>query len=222
MILNTEKLNDIILKKNDILKSKPYPHLNPQGLINDEFFTLLRDNDPAIEKSIPGVLDSPPGGMKIHIKYDQRDGLNLPEIWKEFLDELENGKEYKDFVSEFIKRDDWHLEYEWSYLWKHSLHVHPDSEKKLFTHLFYLLDETNWNEEYGGQTTVFYKHKFGKKNSKEFEDYKKTWTPRIMGNYSFFFVRSKKSMHGVFPYDTEAFGKKPRKVFFPITTKNEK
>lgn len=130
MILNTTKLNEIIVNKKDVLKAKPYPHLNPQGLIKDEYFPMLRDNDPIVEKSFDnGRTNLMPEGFKAHIKYEEMDLLKLPEIWKEFLDELENGKEYKEFVSEFIKNKNFHIEYEWSYLSKHSLHVHPDAER---------------------------------------------------------------------------------------------
>lgn len=222
MILDTSKLNDLIENKKSILKKKPYPHANPQGLIKGDFFKNLMENTPSSDEEISGgVFNNTPYGIKSHIKYEERNKIKLPDIWQEFLYELENGGEYKEFISEFIKRKDWHLEYEWSYLWKQSLHVHPDSERKLFTHLFYLLDETNWNEDWGGQTTVFFKPKFGKNKSNKFEDYKKTWNPKIVGNYSFFFVKSEKSFHGILPYSTENHGKNLRKTFFPIATLNE-
>lgn len=247
MILNERKLEEIVENKKEFYKTKPYPHINPQGLINEKYFKLLRDNDPYIESKseFRGIRDNEREfifDFKASERKQKLNGVYFPDIWMEFLDELDSNI-YKDFISNLldVPQNKYYLLFSWSYRHKHSHNIHPDSEKKLATHLFYFLDETNWDESYGGQTSIFKKRIIPKKpddkiikNLEDFKDeraflgmskkelyfYQFVKNPIIMGNRSLLFKRSMKSFHGVFPYDTTLNGGAIRKVFFPVVFKN--
>lgn len=196
-------LNETALQKihrEEFARAKPYPWLNPQGLLTEEGYKALVENAPPIELFTKNFGVQRGYGQKSHDRYTltYKPGLSLPLEWQEFVNEL-LGKEYQEFIMRVFGKEKFNLQFEWHYSMRGcSVSPHSDGERKIGTHIFYLNTLEDWREEWDGQTLVLVDRK-GKKeySAPDFSDFDEIIVPKALGNWSFIFAKTKNSWHGV-------------------------
>jgi len=180
--------------------TKPYPWGNPQGLLTDEAFEVLRENLPGVERFNEefGVKRSHGQAPHSRLTLKYSEDLDLPAPWHEFVTEL-RGMPYRRFLKRAFNRGLLALTFHWHYTpVSCSVSPHCDALRKLGSHIFYLNAEDDWREEWGGQTLVLDDNgRFDRKTAPDFQEFDSIQTSQVLGNRSFLFARNQKSWHGV-------------------------
>jgi hypothetical protein len=179
---------------------KPYPWINPMGLLTDRGYERLRVTlpEPAELDEVFGISRS--HGQQSHdrlsLEYDKK--LAVAEPWHEFVREL-NGRAYQRFLGQLYGRSRLWLSCHWHYTPNGCLvSPHCDAKRKLGSHIFYFNTHDDWDPSWGGQTLVLDDEgRFDRKSAPAFEDFKRVTSSETMGNRSFLFARGEKSWHGV-------------------------
>ena len=189
------------LETREFQQQRPYPWINPEGLLRDEGFEILL-------KSIPGVAHFEKSfgrprahGQKSHdyynLEYDSTDP-HVPPAWHEFVEELE-GEAYTRLIRRLFGTRWFRLRYHWHYsLPGSSVSAHCDSKSKLGSHIFYLNAKDEWDPAWGGETLVLDDGgRFPRRSAPEFSDFDEIIHAQTLGNRSFIFQRLEHSWHGV-------------------------
>ena len=183
---------------------RPYPWINPQGLLSEDGLRRLRDGLPDIALFEKIFGKSRAHGQRSHDRYalEYRKGLDLPACWRDFIAELE-GPEYRDFIARMFGRGRFRLRLHWHYTPRGcSVSPHCDARDKLGSHIFYLNGDGNgdgdWDPAWGGETMVLDDGgRFKRGSAPNFEDFDRQISARTMDNRSFLFARKGNSWHGV-------------------------
>ncbi len=197
--------------------AKPYPHLNPAGLLTEEGFERLRRTLPPLEAMQPffGVQRS--HGQQPHDRYvlEYEDHLEIAPEWREFIEEL-RGSRYKAFLYEAFGTRFLQLNFHWHYTPNGcSVSPHCDAKHKLGSHIFYFNTTEDWDPTWGGETVVLDDDgRFRRDSAPRFEDFDRILHAEAMGNRSFLFARSGNSWHGV--QEIRCPEGKYRKVFIVV------
>jgi len=179
---------------------KPYPWVNPSGLLTADGYGRLVDTLPA-----PGMFDKRFGEKRKHgqqshdrLTLDYRPDLALAESWRTFIDEI-NGPTYQRFIERMFGRRALRFVLHWHYTPNGcSVSPHCDSRRKLGSHIFYFNTAKDWRVEWGGETLILDdKGRFKADSAPRFEDFDRVLPATAMGNYSMLFMRRKQSWHGV-------------------------
>jgi hypothetical protein len=180
--------------------TRPYPWVNPEGLLTDAGYQRLLTALPDVSRFRPdfGILRS--HGQVPHDRYslDYHKGLEVPEPWREFISEL-SGRRYRRFLWRMFGRRWLWLSFYWHYSPKGcSVSPHCDAKRKLGSHIFYFNTSSDWDPAWGGQTLILDdKDRFERASAPMFEDFEQVITPEALGNRSLLFARREKSWHGV-------------------------
>jgi hypothetical protein len=187
----------------DFNNTFPYPWINPHGIINDNTFTQLVSSYPALSlfehhQDMPREY-----GQKSHNRYELVYDSSLkaiPEIWENFIDELK-GPTYNNFLSRLLGFKDYSLKFQWQCSsGGGDLSPHTDSPKKIATHIFYMLNEDNWNEGWGGGTLILDdRHQLDYRSSPSLKEFKVAYEAKTHNGYSLLFKRSDHSWHALKP-----------------------
>jgi hypothetical protein len=141
-------------------------------------------------------------GQTSHDRYslEYREDLEIAPAWHEFVAEL-RGLEYRRFLKQaFAARAVW-PSFHWHYAPRGaSVSPHCDAKRKLGSHIFYLNNEVDWNEEWGGQTLILDDHgRIPRESAPDYNDFDLVAQAKSVGNRSLLFARREKSWHAVRP-----------------------
>ena len=196
--IDFEKLEAI--DASEFLATKPYPWINPQGLLTDEGFHDLLENMPdqaLFEKKFGYERIA---GQKPHDRYSLEYTSNtpVPAPWKEFIAELCSDS-YRNALARLFAAKKINLRFHWHYTPNGcSVSPHTDSVREHGSHLFYFNSEQDWDPSWGGDTLVL--NDGGRlefESAPSFEDFVDEIAARSIGNYSMIFQRTKHSWHAV-------------------------
>ncbi len=181
--------------------TKPYPFINPAGLLTDEGYARLLENEIDVSLLTPSFGRKRSHGQYSHDRYvlEYQPGLEcVPTAWEEFIEEL-HGPQYTRFIRRLYRRRNFKLNMHWHYTPTGcTVSPHCDAIHKMGSHIFYLNTLDDWDPEWGGATLMLDDHGRAEANSAPaFEDFGHIVAGKCMGNYSTLFKRRKRSWHGV-------------------------
>lgn len=182
------------------LNARPYPWVNPEGLLTDEGYERLRETLPPISMFTPmfGVKRS--HGQQPHDRYalEYEDGLEIAEPWHAFVEELQSDA-YMRFLERMFGRGRMQLNFHWHYTPNGcSVSPHCDATRKIGSHIFYFNTAQDWRPEWGGETVVLDDGgRFKTRSAPAFEDFDLAISGEALGNRSLLFKRQGNSWHGV-------------------------
>lgn len=179
--------------------TRPYPWINPRGLLTDVGFQRLLETlpEPSMFRQDFGVARSHGQYPHDRLSLDYHEDLDIAAPWHEFVAELRS-PEYHDFLSRAFERSRFLLNFHWHFTPNGcSVSPHCDAMRKLGSHIFYFNGD-DWEPAWGGETLILDDHGRFKRNSAPvFEDFDNVIAGEATGNYSLLFRRNEKSWHGV-------------------------
>ena len=178
----------------------PYPWLNPEGVLTDQAFDLLRDNMPPLDIMKASFGRKRAHGQTPHDRYalEYHPELDIHPAWHQLIDEL-NGPVYQQWLARLFDTKRFRLSYHWHYAPRGaSVSPHCDAKRKLGSHIFYFNTEDEWSTDWGGETLILDDGgHFSRSSAPDFDDFERSWTANAMGNRSLLFQRQGNSWHGV-------------------------
>ena len=196
---------------------KPYPWINPGGLLTEDGYRRLRETLPDVSQLNPVFGRHRMHGQQSHdrLSLEYTDELDVDEPWKEFTLELRS-KEYRAFVARMFGVTSSDLNFHWHYTPNGcSVSPHCDARHKLGSHIFYFNTEDDWDPTWGGETLVLDDGgRFDRKTAPQFDDFDRVTSSQTMGNYSFLFAQTAHSWHGV--REIQCPQDRMRKVFIVV------
>lgn len=181
-------------------EARPYPWMNPEGILTPEAYAELVGNMPDISLFTGSFGVQRKFGQHSHERFilEYVDGLDLPAPWQAFVDELK-GDAYRDFVTDLLGRRHFRFRFHWHYTPRGcSVSPHCDARGKLGSHIFYLNDAEEWDTAWGGETVILDDHgRFPTQSSPAWEDFDLAVPAETAGNRSLIFGRRGNSWHGV-------------------------
>jgi hypothetical protein len=186
-------------------KQQPYPWVSMAGSLTPEGFEILRTTMPDVGRFEKHENKKRAYGQGPHNRYilHYRPGIELPEPWKEFVDQLLHGETYQSFLRRMLGPRQFILTLEWYYAWQGcSVSPHCDARRKLATHIFYFNTDKDWQPNWGGKILILDDDKRWKTHSApKFDDLKVAAALEPWGNASLLFERTPHSWHGVRPLE---------------------
>lgn len=197
--LDFEKLDAI--DADAFAEIKPYPFINPAGLLTDEGYSRLLENRLDVSALTPSFGRKRSHGQYSHDRYvlEYRPGLDVvPKPWNDFIAEL-RGPQYTRFIQRMYRCRTFLLNMHWHYTPNGcAVSPHCDAIHKMGSHIFYLNTPEDWDPSWGGPTLMLEDHgRFRVDSSPAFEDFDRVVASECIGNYSTLFARRKRSWHGV-------------------------
>jgi len=179
---------------------RPYPWMNPQHFIRPEKFALLLDNLPDVADFRGSFYEGRKHGQASHDRYvlDYTRGMQLPEPWREFAEEL-CGATYRRFVCSLLDVGDIRFRLHWHYTPAGcEVSPHCDSRGKLGSQIFYLNSGRDWQPEWGGETVILDDEgRFPAASAPAFDEFSAEYPAATADNRSLIFARQGNSWHGV-------------------------
>jgi hypothetical protein len=196
--LDYEKLAAI--EPSDFQNNKPFPWINPGGLLTDAGFERLFETLPDVSLFEKSFGKTRKYGQESHDRYnlEYRESLDIADPWRDFIEEL-RGSKYHAFLTSLFDGEPFRLRFHWHYAINgSSVSPHCDSSQKLGSHLFYFNKSDEWDPAWGGATLVLDDHdNITRGSSPEFSDFDEHIASHFLDNASFVFQRTPHSWHGV-------------------------
>ena len=214
--LDIDKLEAI--DATEFRNTRPYPWINPQGLLTDEGFELLLDNMPDVSLFEKKFGYERIAGQKPHDRYslEYAPDTPVPAPWKEFIQEL-CGDRYRNKLAELFGARKINMRFHWHYTPNGcSVSPHTDSVREHGSQIFYFNSEKDWEPAWGGDTLVL-----DDGGRMEFEsaptlaDFKNEIAAESLGNHSLIFERTRHSWHAV--REIKCPEDRLRRVFIVVT-----
>lgn len=180
--------------------TKPYPWINPAGLLTDAGYRQLVATLPDLSQFTPmfGVQRS--HGQQPHDRYalEYRDDLDISPAWHAFVAEL-RGERYGRWLETLFGRGRFQLNFHWHYTPRGcSVSPHCDATRKLGSHIFYFNTPDDWQPDWGGETLILDDGgRFAPRSAPPFEAFDSAVAGQSLGNVSLLFKRQGNSWHGV-------------------------
>jgi len=178
---------------------KPYPWINPEGVLTADGHATLVRSMPDISRFTPSFGVQRKYGQQSHERYilEYVDGLDIPAAWQDFVDELRGGA-YRRFIAQLLGQGHFRFRFHWHYTPRGcSVSPHCDARGKLGSHIFYLNDDT-WDPAWGGETVILDdRGRFSAQSSPDWEEFDDAIPALTKGNRSLIFGRRGNSWHGV-------------------------
>ena len=213
--LDAERLDAIDAR--DFRSRRPYPWVNPEGLLTPAGYQRLLAALPDVSQFTPVFGGTRKHGQQAHDRYalEYRRELRVPDPWREFIDELQ-GATYARFLRRLLDRRFFSLRFHWHYTPNGcSISPHCDSTTKYGSHIFYFNTATDWEPDWGGQTMILDDGgRFSRKSAPTFDDFERAITAETLGNRSLLFARGTQSWHGM--RDIRCPASAMRKVFIVV------
>ncbi|MFQ5784342.1 MAG: hypothetical protein ACE5H8_05905 [Alphaproteobacteria bacterium] len=179
---------------------KPFPWINPQGLLTDDGHRRLVDTLPDVSMMKKSFGVTRHYGQASHDRFalEFDDGLGVAEPWKEFVAEI-RGERYRNFLRKVMGIEKFDINCHWHYAPAGcSVSPHCDARRKHGSHVFYFNTPDDWDPAWGGQTLVLDDQgRFSHGSNPDFEDLECVAASQAVGNYSLLFKRGEHSWHGV-------------------------
>ena len=180
--------------------SRPYPWLNPQGVLTTEAYQRLAETLPPLEQCEPFFGKQRKHGQRAHDRYrfEYQPGVEIAAPWQALIDEL-RGERYHRWMRHMLGTRFFRLSYHWHYTPNGcSVSPHCDSRGKLGSHIFYMNTRQDWQDSWGGETVVLEDGgRLSAQSAPDFEDFDAAYPAKTLENYSFLFCRRGDSWHGV-------------------------
>lgn len=181
--------------------TKPYPFVNPAGLLTDKGYSRLVENQPDVSALTPSFGRKRSHGQYSHDRYVLEYQPNLkavPAVWNEFIAEL-HGPHYTRFIKRLYGCNSFRLNMHWHYTPNGCVvSPHCDALHKIGSHIFYLNTPEDWDSSWGGATLMLDDNgRFDVNSAPAFEDFDRIVAGECIGNYSTLFARRRRSWHGV-------------------------
>ena len=198
-------------------QEKPYPWINPEGLLTTDGHQQLLSTLPDISLFQQRFGVARAHGQQSHDRFtlEYQDDLPLASPWKAFIAEL-HGKEYQAWLKRLFNVNSLDLTLHWHYTPNGcSVSPHCDAKHKLGSHIFYFNTEEDWDLAWGGETVILSDEgQFTRKSAPQFQDFKEATVSKATGNYSLLFARKDQSWHGV--REIRCPNDRMRKVFIVV------
>jgi hypothetical protein len=179
---------------------KPYPWINPEGLLTEEGYRCLLDTLPDISLFEWRCGEKRKYGQLSHDRFslEYRDDLGVAQPWKEFVAQL-RGKEYQGFLRRLLRVRSLELSFHWHYAPNGcSVSPHCDAKWKLGSHIFYFNTSQDWDPSWGGETLILDDGgRFERESAPHCDDFARVIPSQASGNRSLLFARKEHSWHGV-------------------------
>lgn len=179
---------------------KPYPWINPGGLLTETGYQQLLQTLPDVSLFTPFFGVRRAHGQQSHDRFvlEYRDDLAVAAPWREFIAEL-RGREYRAFLLRLLGVRSVSLSFHWHYTPAGcSVSPHCDAKHKLGSHLFYFNTLMDWEPAWGGETLILDDEgRFDRRSAPRFEDFSRIIAVEALGNRSLLFARTGHSWHGV-------------------------
>jgi len=214
--LDTDKLDAI--DADAFSNTKPYPFINPTGLLTDEGYARLIAEQPDVSTLTPSFGRARSHGQYSHDRYvlEYEPGLSqVSAAWEEFIAEL-RGPDYTRFIKRLYRCNAFKMNMHWHHAPTGcSVSPHCDAIHKRGSHIFYLNTADDWDPSWGGGTLILEDYgRFRTDSAPGFDDFDKVITSECMGNVSTLFERRVRSWHGV--RELQCPEDKLRKVFIVV------
>ncbi|MCC5864957.1 MAG: hypothetical protein JJU31_07580 [Wenzhouxiangella sp.] len=178
----------------------PYPWINPEGVLTEAAFELLRTNMPPLDVMKASFGRKRAHGQKPHDRYalEYRPDLDIHPAWHQLVAEL-NGPVYQRWLARLFNTRRFRLSYHWHYAPRGaSVSPHCDAKRKLGSHIFYFNTADEWDANWGGETVVLDDGgRFSRASAPDFDEFDRSWSAEAIGNRSLLFQRQGNSWHGV-------------------------
>jgi hypothetical protein len=179
---------------------KPYPWINPQGLLTEGGYNHLLATLPETTLFTPFFGGTRVHGQQSHDRFtlEYRDGVDVADSWKEFIAEL-RGRDYRDFLRRLLGVRSFELFFVWHYTPRGcSVSPHCDSKRKLGSHIFYFNTVQDWDPAWGGETLILDDGEgLDFRSAPGFADFRRITPVEALGDRSLLFAKTKHSWHGV-------------------------
>lgn len=200
--------------------ARPYPWVNPQGLLTPEGYHTLLEHLPAQEQFTPSFGRPRAHDQRSHDRFllAYHDSLSVAQVWKDFIAEL-RGPTYRNFLSRLLGTRAFALRFHWHYT-PHgcSISPHCDAKDKLGSHIFYFNTEQDWDPAWGGQTLLLDdRGRFPRNSAPEIEAFDSVSASHALGNASLLFARNGRSWHAMRPLQCPE--DRLRKVFIVVVSR---
>jgi hypothetical protein len=180
--------------------TRPYPWINPQGLLTDEGYERLLNAMPDLSLFEKKFGYERIAGQKPHDRYSLEYTLNtpVPVPWKEFIDELRSDR-YRDAIVRLYDAKKINFRFHWHYTPNGcSVSPHTDSVREHGSQLFYFNSEEDWDPAWGEDTLVLDDGgRLEFESAPTFGDFKNEIAANCLGNRSLIFQRTPHSWHAV-------------------------
>jgi hypothetical protein len=181
-------------------RRKPYPWANPDKLLTDEGYTLLRQNMPDLALFERKFGYRRHAGQQPHDRYslEYREGIAIPQPWVDFIAEL-RGDRYRNAIGRLLDARRPEFRFHWHYAPAGcSVSPHCDSRREYGSQLFYFNTEQDWDPSWGGETLVLDDGgRLDPHSAPAFEDFENIIACKSLGNVSTILQRSDRGWHGV-------------------------
>lgn len=179
---------------------KPYPWVNPSGVLLDQAYQQLVDTLPPVTAFANSFGEQRKYGQSPHdrflLEYDGHTTLANP--WRDFLHELQQPP-YREFLQRMFGVRCVALRFHWMYTPAGcSVSPHCDGANELGTHLFYFNTAQDWEPGWGGSTLILDDgQRLSPKSAPSFDEFDSETASEFLGNYSLLFRRTDHAWHGV-------------------------
>ena len=198
--LNREVLEG--LSAETFQKTQPYPYAHIENSLTAEGYARLRETLPSLENFDQHVGMKRGHGQAPHNRYmlHYRAGLELPQPWREFLDELRS-EYYRQFLRRLLGPRTYIPTFSWHYAWEGcDVSPHCDAARKRATHIFHFNDEKEWDPAWGGETLILASDRaIPTHSAPTFDELTVAAAAGPAGNGSLLFQRTPHSWHGMKP-----------------------
>lgn len=207
MFLNEAVLADFSVRR--FKKTDPFPWTSLDQVLSPDAFAVLLENFPP--KTLFEWVEGKAGQhfVRSHDRWfldyrpdlESRPGVagpgDLPEVWRNFVHELETSAVYRDLIHRCLDRTDVHVRFNWHRgVTGSEVCPHVDKDAKIGTHIFYFNTAEDWDASWGGSTLVLDGKDPGATNP-DFEDFASARPVENLGNKSFLFKNAPEAWHGV-------------------------
>lgn len=200
--------------------ARPYPWLNPEGLLTAEGYERLVAYLPEQRDFTPSFGKPRAYGQRSHDRFFLEYGADVPvaQDWHDFISELQ-GPGYLDFLARLLGTRAFALSFHWHYTPRGAaISPHCDARRKLGSHIFYFNTEQDWDPAWGGQTLILDdRGRFARNSAPRVEDFDAVVESDAVGNRSLLFARGTASWHAMRPLQCPEGHL--RKVFIVVITR---
>jgi hypothetical protein len=198
--IDFDRLSAISVK--EFNAARPYPHINPPGLLTDAGYRLLLDNMPSLDLFEQSFGYERRAGQAPHDRYslEYTPETPVPTPWKEFIDELCSDA-YRNEIARLLDAHKPEFRFHWHYTPRGAdVSPHCDARREYGSHLFYFNSEEDWDPAWGGATLCLDDGgRLSYDSAPALEDFDDVLEFHSTGNYSAIMKRTDHAWHAVRP-----------------------